>query len=60
MEGYFCTDDTDCGLCSVIEGDDIPECQGLYRVECNLDPEIYIPSRNVWMVPEVIQGCRVG
>ena len=62
--GYFdgepCNSDADCGLCPALPGDDIPECPGLYRLECNFADDVMIPSRNVWMILEVTDGCRLG
>ena len=55
-----CVDDSDCGICPAIPGDDIPECPGLYRLVCNFGEKVTIPSRNVWMIVEWTAGCRMG
>jgi hypothetical protein len=56
-----CEVDSDCGWCSgPVAGDDVPECPGLYRLVCDFDPKVTIPSRNVWMIVEWTEGCRMG
>ncbi len=32
----------------------------MFRLVCNLDPKVTIPSRNVWMIVEWTEGCRMG
>ncbi|MGD2111245.1 MAG: hypothetical protein PVI86_17850 [Phycisphaerae bacterium] len=59
-DGWHCVQDTDCGLCPAVQGDDIPECPGLFRLECNFPESVTIPSRNVWMIVEHLAGCRTG
>ena len=59
-DGWSCDDDTDCGLCPAIGHDDIAECPGLYRLECNFAEKVMLPSRNVWMIIEWTEGCRMG
>jgi len=59
--GGPCVTDWDCGICGgPVEGDDIPDCPGLYRLVCDFDPKVTIPSRNVWMIVEWTEGCRMG
>ena len=60
LDGQPCTVDSDCGLCPAIGHDDIDDCPGLFRLECNLDPKVMLPSRNVWMIIEWTSGCRMG
>jgi hypothetical protein len=60
LDGEPCDDDTDCGLCPALPGDDIPECPGLYRLVCNFDDKVILPGRNVWMIVEWLEGCRTG
>jgi hypothetical protein len=61
LDGTSCAaSPTDCGLCPAISGDDIAECPGLFRLECNFDPKVAIPSRNVWMIIEWTGGCRMA
>ncbi|MGD2109382.1 MAG: hypothetical protein PVI86_08310 [Phycisphaerae bacterium] len=60
LDGAPCEDDTDCGLCPALPGDDIPECPGLFRLVCDFESKVAIPSRNVWMIVEWTEGCHVG
>jgi hypothetical protein len=60
LDGTACTDDSDCGLCPAISGDDIPECPGLWRLQCDFGGKVAIPSRNVWMIVQWLDGCRMG
>jgi hypothetical protein len=60
MDGTECEDDADCGLCPALPGDDFPECPGLFRLICDFDSKVAIPSRNVWMILEWTEGCRMG
>ncbi|MGD2111246.1 MAG: hypothetical protein PVI86_17855, partial [Phycisphaerae bacterium] len=60
LDGQSCSDDTDCGMCPAVEGDDIPGCPGLFRLECNFAEPVTIASRNVWMIMEQLEGCRTG
>jgi hypothetical protein len=59
-DGMPCADDTDCGGCPADPGWDDPWCLGLYRLKCDFDPKVTIPSRNVWMILEWLDGCRMG
>ena len=59
-DGFECLDDSDCGLCPAIGHDDIDDCPGLYRLQCNFENKVMIPSRNVWLVIEWTGGCRMG
>jgi hypothetical protein len=61
LDGEACAVDSDCGLCPGNVGhDDIVECPGLYRLVCNFEKKVMIPSRNVWMIVEYTGGCRMG
>jgi len=60
MDGQSCGNDSDCGLCPAFPGDDIPECPGLFRLQCDFAEEVVLPSRNVWMIVEHLEGCRTG
>lgn len=60
LDGANCTVDTDCGACPAMPGDDIPECPGLFRLECHFAEDVALPSRNVWMIVQHLEGCRTG
>jgi len=60
LDGQSCNDDLDCGACPAGSGDDIPECPGLFRLECDFAGNVTIPSRNVWMIVQQVEGCRTG
>ncbi len=60
LNGNYCDDDADCGACPAVPGDDIPECPGLFRLECDFAEPVTLPSRNVWMIVQHLEGCRTG